>query len=154
MFPEANKNSLIPEIQSTHAILTYCNKYILQLRDNKPNIAAPGQWSLFGGLLQKPETPLQTIKREIYEELVIEPLDFSYLWFMDYIADYENCIIRSWFFCSNVDDVWPNHQLMEGQAAGFFVYTDLKDLKMPIVMRKTLERFNNDYLSYRSAKNQ
>ena len=72
-----------PQIQSTHAVLMLSGDYLLQLRDNKPNIAAPGQWSLFGGMLQNTETPLQAIKREIFEELRIEPLVYKQLYYKD-----------------------------------------------------------------------
>jgi len=117
-------------------------QYILQLRDNKPNIAAPGQWTLFGGMLAKGEKPLQSIQREIFEELCIQPREFKYLWFIDYIAEFEQEWIRSWFFSADVKDVWPRYKLMEGQDVGIFPYERTKTMKMPWVMRETIERFH------------
>jgi len=35
-----------PEVKTAHAILLLSGNYVLQLRDNKSGIAAPGQWSL------------------------------------------------------------------------------------------------------------
>jgi hypothetical protein len=43
-----------------HAILLVDGKYVLQLRDNNPQIAVPGMWSLFGGSIE--EKALNKIK--------------------------------------------------------------------------------------------
>ncbi len=131
-----------PNIQSAHAILFLHDKYILQLRDNKATIAAPGQWSLFGGMKKTSETPLEAIKREIHEELSIQPAEFNYLWFADYFAAFEGEVICTWFFCSDVGSVWSEHKLLEGQSVGIFHFNDVFDLEMPTVMRTTIERFH------------
>ena len=132
----------VPEIQSAHGILLLPDNYLLQLRDNKPTIAVPGQWSLFGGMLQNGETPLQTIKREVCEELSIEPAEYSYLWFTDYFSPFERTVIRTWFFASDVTRVWLGHKLQEGQAVKTFTFKQLARLDMPQVMYQTLERFH------------
>ncbi len=131
-----------PVLQSAHAILLFDGQYILQLRDNKPEIAAPGQWALFGGMTAEAETPMKSIKREIFEELSIQPKEFQYLWFIDYIAEFEQDWIRSWFFSADVKDVWPQHKLMEGQDVGIFSYERTKILKMPWVMRESIDRYH------------
>lgn len=137
-------NSLLnaPNIQSAHAVLLLYDKYILQLRDNKPTIAAPSQWSLFGGMKKTGETPLEAISREIYEELAIQPLEFHYLWFADYFSAFEGEVIRTWFFFSDVGSVWAEHKLLEGQSVEIFHFKDIADLEMPAVMRTTIERFH------------
>ena len=132
----------VPKIQSAHAILILDGDYILQLRDNKPTIAAAGQWSLFGGEIKIGETPLQTIKREVYEELSIEPAEHSYLWFTDYYSPFERTVIRTWFFASDVTTVWPGHKLREGKDVRTFRFKQLARLDMPQVMYQTLERFH------------
>ncbi|OHB70246.1 MAG: hypothetical protein A2W17_07640 [Planctomycetes bacterium RBG_16_41_13] len=132
----------IPELQSAHAILLNVGNYILQLRDNKPTIAASGQWSLFGGMRSKDETPLDAIKREIFEELSAEPAVFKYLWFTDYYADFEKTIIRTWFFVSDFSNVWSRHKLTEGRDVGIFNFEQLAGLVMPPVMRETIEKYH------------
>ena len=134
-------SSFVPKTQSAHAVLLLGEKYILQLRDSNPDIAAPGQWSLFGGMKKTGETPLEAISREIYEELSIQPAEFHYLWFADYFSAFEGEVIRTWFFFSDVGSVWSEHKLLEGQSIGIFQFKDISDLKMPVVMRETIERF-------------
>jgi 8-oxo-dGTP pyrophosphatase MutT (NUDIX family) len=132
----------VPQIQSAHAVLISGGNYILQLRDNKPTIAAGGQWSLFGGNINKGETALETVRREVYEELCIEPREFSYLRWADYYSSFERTVIRSWFFVSDVTALWPGHKLKEGRAAKAFQFKQLAVLDMPGVMYQTLEYFH------------
>jgi 8-oxo-dGTP pyrophosphatase MutT (NUDIX family) len=51
------------------AVLYRENKFLMQLRDNIPNISYPGFWGLFGGHLEPGETPDVAVKREILEEI-------------------------------------------------------------------------------------
>lgn len=44
-------------------------RYVMQLRDNIPNIFYPGHWGCFGGAVDPGERPLQALKRELIEEL-------------------------------------------------------------------------------------
>jgi 8-oxo-dGTP pyrophosphatase MutT (NUDIX family) len=134
--------SRVPNTQTAHAVLLLGDKYVLQLRDSNPDIAAPGQWSLFGGMMKTDETPLEAISREIYEELLIEPPGYRYLWFTDFFAAFEGKVIRMWFFFSDVSSVWVGHKLLEGQSVGIFYFKDTTDLEMPPVMWQTIERFH------------
>ena len=45
---------------------------MLQKRDNSPNIRFPGSWTLFGGVVEKEESPDQAIYRELQEETGIK----------------------------------------------------------------------------------
>lgn len=59
-------------------ILIHNKKFLLQLRDNNPNIANPNMWGLIGGGIEAGETPLRAIKRECAEEIGIIPKKIQY----------------------------------------------------------------------------
>ena len=57
-------------IKEVVTILPYSNgKVLLQLRDFNPRIVYPGCWGFFGGTVESDETPLQSAKRELSEEI-------------------------------------------------------------------------------------
>ena len=56
-------------IKSVAGIIYFKNKYLFQIRDKKPKIWFPGYFGFFGGIIDKKESPLKAIKREILEEL-------------------------------------------------------------------------------------
>ena len=57
------------KIEVAVALLINDGKWLLQLRDERPEIIAPGCWGLFGGHLEEKETPEQAVKRELLEEI-------------------------------------------------------------------------------------
>ncbi|WP_413175740.1 NUDIX hydrolase [Anabaena azotica] len=68
-------NHQLPQV----AIIILCqnNKFLMQLRDNIPNIAAAGCWGLFGGHLEPGETPEIALVREVIEEINYELPSFE-----------------------------------------------------------------------------
>jgi 8-oxo-dGTP pyrophosphatase MutT (NUDIX family) len=44
-------------------------RYLMQLRDDKPGIFYPGHWGVFGGAVDHGESPERTLRRELREEL-------------------------------------------------------------------------------------
>jgi 8-oxo-dGTP pyrophosphatase MutT (NUDIX family) len=50
-------------------ILGADGRYLLQQRDDKPEIFYPGHWGLFGGAMEPGETPAEGLARELREEL-------------------------------------------------------------------------------------
>ncbi|AUT00608.1 NUDIX hydrolase [Nostoc sp. CENA543] len=59
------------------AILYRDNKFLMQLRDDIPNIPYPGHWALFGGHIEPGETPAEAVQREILEEIAYKLPSFS-----------------------------------------------------------------------------
>lgn len=59
------------------AILYRESKFLMQLRDNIPNIIAPGCWALFGGHIEPGESPEIAVQREVMEEIGYELTNFT-----------------------------------------------------------------------------
>ena len=55
------------------ALLVCEGRYLMQLRDPKPEILLPGHWSLFGGTVDPGEDDATAIVRELVEELEFRP---------------------------------------------------------------------------------
>src|SRR5262249_49792233 len=53
-------------------ILVESDGYLLQLRDARPDIWYPDHWGLFGGGTELGEDPMQSLARELREELELE----------------------------------------------------------------------------------
>lgn len=51
------------------AVLERQGRWLIQLRDDRSTIVAPGRWGLFGGHMEPGETPEQSIRRELIEEI-------------------------------------------------------------------------------------
>lgn len=59
--------------QVSIAILYQENQFLLQLRDDNPDIYWPGQWAFFGGHLEPGERPEAAMQRELLEEIGYAP---------------------------------------------------------------------------------
>lgn len=53
-------------------------RYLLQFRDNIPQIFYPNHWGLFGGAVHPDEAPEQALRRELLEELELRVADARY----------------------------------------------------------------------------
>ena len=114
------------------------------MRDDRPDIAAPGQWSLFGGVIAEGETPREAIRRELWEELCLRPARFQSLGFRDYFAEFEKEVIRNWLFLSDVTRIWKTHSLREGRGAAVFSFHGLEKLAILPVMKTFISEYHED----------
>lgn len=138
-------------IESVHAILLMRGGYALQLRDNKPDIAGPGLWGLFGGTLKAGEDPAQGLVRELQEELSITVSNRRLFWRVDGIFEFAPTPKRWWFFEVDASEEWDAHRLNEGQAVRVFQFAGMADLPMTPMTREVLRRHHGASQSSRSA---
>lgn len=134
------------------AVLRVNNGYVMQLRDQKPDIVAPGLWGLFGGQIEVDELPEIAIVREISEELCVQLNDFCYLGFFERDGlDIGIPLVHFFLFEADISDQWGKHRLQEGQAVQVFTYKELTGLKMPNVIRDILRTYESG--NYSKQKN-
>ena len=53
-------------------------RYLMQLRDDKPEVFYPGHWGLFGGSVDEGEQPEAALRRELMEELNFQVGELQY----------------------------------------------------------------------------
>ncbi len=112
------------------AIISVSDGYLCQLRDDKPGIEWPGYWGLFGGHVDKGESDLQAIRRELQEELGWVPKKLVKLCERDDIA----------YFHCRADDLSSMVQ-REGADMDVFPPCNLPRPMIPFVRQLLAEHF-------------
>ena len=126
-------------IRAAHAILIVKGQYVLQLRDNDSNIPEPGMWSLFGGTIEKEESPEDAVVREIKEELSITLTNYQFFCDFEYRDKATNRLIHFHIFESDISDQWGKCRLFEGQSFDHFKFSELKTIAIPNIIQKILK---------------
>ena len=139
-------------LKSTKALITDKKKrYLLQLRDSNSRCYYPGHWGLFGGRLNKNETFLKAVRREVKEEtgldIKVNRKIFEVKFKTIGLKKKRNLI---YFECIVKNEL--NVHLTEGQKYKFFYFKDLKKLKMIpldfVAISAHQNNINNVSLSY------
>lgn len=107
--------------EGTQIILLNDRRAVLMyLRDDKPEIPYPNQWSLLGGMIEPGEIPLETILREIDEEIgvVLDPSEVEHVAIRDLHFGIEHTFHARVSF--EIEDV----VLTEGQGLRWFTEHD------------------------------
>ena len=68
-----SRDGVLRERAASALFVSESGRYLLQLRDNRPDIAQPGCSAFFGGSIEGDETPQAALRRELWEELRFEP---------------------------------------------------------------------------------
>ncbi|MGQ4600982.1 NUDIX domain-containing protein [Nocardia sp. R6R-6] len=113
------------------------NEVLMYLRDDKPHILYPNQWSLLGGMIEEGETPAETIIREIEEEIgiTLDPVHVQFLCTRDLDFGIEHT------FTAEVDFEIEDVTLAEGQGLRWFTETDATTTKLAYADNAILETF-------------
>jgi ADP-ribose pyrophosphatase YjhB (NUDIX family) len=104
-------------------------RFLLQHRDDKPDIANPGRWGSFGGMIEPYETPEEGFLREIEEELSWRPTTFGLVSAVSYKPDHHWQLI--YVYDAVVDVPRDRLELHEGQGMGFFAPDALPEDTVP-----------------------
>jgi 8-oxo-dGTP pyrophosphatase MutT (NUDIX family) len=108
-------------------------RYVLQLRDDKPEIWYPAHWGCFGGACEPGEPPLEALRRELREELALEIADPS--WFTRFVFDLRplgsaECS-RDYYIVKLSEEAFGRCRLGEGAAfSPFTADVALRDLRL------------------------
>ncbi len=125
------------------------NKYLFVLRDNKPNIPNPNMWGLLGGGIEPGENPVDTIKRELAEEINIDVFDIQKIHSQKLVHNVQGqkYEITGHYFVGKTDvEDLSGVKLNEGQKVAYFSLKEIiqKDNVSPII--KDLIRIYQDKL--------
>lgn len=122
-------------------------KILFVLRDNKPNILYPGKWGNFGGGVEKGESPLDAIKREIKEESNVKISNIKLLGKekVTHILYGEKFRRTSHYFIAETDAKADEIKIFEGQRARYFPLKDiLANKKLGPIAKKMLWKYQKE----------
>ena len=93
---------------------------LFQLRDNNPKIKNKNQWSLFGGGIERGETPKQAAIRELKEELDLAIKKEQ----LRLLAVFPNYQKKNYLFRLKLNEN-TKLKLMEGSSMGYFTVGEI-----------------------------
>lgn len=106
------------------------DRYLMQLRDQKPGIFYPGHWGAFGGAIDAGETPEQALTRELKEELALATSSICH--FTTFTIDFSYAgagkVERYYYETSIVDADLARLRLGEGREMRVFSPADFLSL--------------------------
>ena len=112
------------------------NEVLLLLRDDTVDIPFPNMWDIPGGKVEDNETPIETIRREMMEEMSIKDLGEIQLF---KIIKSEN--ITDYIFWKRLDLITSEIDLQEGQRVEYFNLERIRKTKLAFNYNKVLEEF-------------
>lgn len=137
---QLNQNSeKLHKIGTAIIIVNSEGKVLLQHRDNNPNIKYPGTWVLFGGGNEAGETPEQTIRRELIEELNLNIPEISFYKNFHYEDEDEEHLQYVYFAKLDLD--LDKVKLSEGAGLGYFSHIEINGLQLGFNIKDIIESY-------------
>ncbi len=119
---------LEPAHAAAALILMGSDRYLMQLRDQKPGIFYPGHWGLFGGAIEPGESPEAAVRRELREELGLTASDIRYATEFTFTFGRFGPVTRHFFSITVDADAQQSLQLREGTAMRLFTAVEILNL--------------------------
>jgi len=118
-------------------------KFLVYLRDNNPEIPFPNHWDLIGGHVEKRETPLDALKREMMEEIELSPTDLRTFSFWKKYVCVEGDVSPNvkYIFQGVLTKPIEDIVLHEGQYLRYVSESELSELNFANIMGKILQDF-------------
>ena len=133
----ARVSSARGEKHSVAGVVLYQDgRVLMQHRDNKPDIASPGLWSIFGGSLDPGENPETGAVRELEEEL---ELKLTGRLSLIYRSESDTRVIH--FFAHPLDAPIESLPLHEGQDMRLLDRVDIRTYPLVPFHRKLVLEF-------------
>lgn len=123
-------------ITATALIVDRDGRFLLQHRDDKPDIYNPGLWGSFGGGIDPYEAPADGLLRELQEELSWQPERVELLG----AYPYDGGKLLIYVYITPIAVALESLVLGEGQGMAFFVPDALPENTVP-ELRTLIERF-------------
>ena len=129
--------------QGVKVALINKGKVLTILRDNVPNIPYPNMWDLAGGGRENEESPYETMRREVKEELDIDIPESNVVW-VKYYESITKPGNKSVFMVANISDYQIENIKFgeEGQEYKIVTFREFLESK------NVIEQLKNRLLEY------
>jgi hypothetical protein len=116
-------------------------EFLLQLRDDNPDLIHHGEWVLFGGGIDLGENLIKGLERELSEELPDCSIkDIQFICEENYFFKKYNLKCHVKLFGGKIEEEieYINKKLTEGQKAEYFSLKDFDKIKLNVQTKKSI----------------
>ena len=119
-------------------------KFLLYLRDNKPDIPFPDHWDLIGGHIEEGETPEEALVREVKEELDLDLKEYTFYRKYECLTgdSYENI---KYIYYGKINLPIEKVTLLEGVRPQYFSKEEIPNVKFANILKKIVLDYISDH---------
>ena len=119
-------------------------KFLLYLRDNKPDIPFPGHWDLIGGHIEEGETPEEALIREFKEELDLDLKEYTFYRKYECLTGdaYENI---KYIYFGKINLPIEKVTLLEGVRPQYFSKEEIPNVKFANILKSIVMDYISDH---------